>query len=84
MIKIANHSAYKTAFTNLFKENNHPLHVSQLSGHIKYSKSKVVSYCLDIAKKHMSEVLSKADDYLLPLRNLLLTIIMWQNQARSQ
>ena len=37
MIKIASHYACKTAFTNLFKENNHPLHVSQLSGHIKYS-----------------------------------------------
>lgn len=31
--KIDNLSARKTAITNMLKENNHPIYVSQLSGH---------------------------------------------------
>ena len=49
--KVANHSACKIAITKLVKENINPIHVSELNGHKKYSKLKVISYCFDIAAK---------------------------------
>ena len=56
--KVANHSARKTAITDLLNENIHPIHVSQLSGHKKLESLNLYNVASTKQHKNISRILS--------------------------